>query len=50
MYNGDRDTLLASLNRIQKTAAGILADLRGSNGAGGEFGAPLAISVPRAAA
>jgi antirestriction protein ArdC len=50
MYNGDRETLLASLNRIQRTAAGILADFRGSKAAGGEFGGPLSLAVQRSAA
>lgn len=50
MYNGDRDTLVASLERIHRTAAGILADLRGSSGAGGEFGVPLSIIAKRPAA
>ena len=54
LYRGDRDTLVASLERIQRTAAGILADLEDQRmtvrSAGNEIGVPLSIIAKRPAA
>lgn len=50
LYDGDRDTLLSSLDRIQRTASVMIDGLMGAKAKGPARGEPLALVVKRPAA